>query len=179
MKQWCMVLLAACFLGLAHAADSGTPLPDAVCWERYHVIVQRNIFAKDRRRGRGNHRPAEQAAEEMGPPAPKAETESVLIGILQKDGLLVAFLENTRTGTVQTLRTGDALGCGHVGAITLNSMEFVSGETSLTVTVGQNLDGSAAGRLSDTVKSGTGSGSPETNAILERLRKKRQEEMSR
>lgn len=185
-------LLAACFLGLAHAeeprapshaeekaGEAPVPAKDAAGWERYQVVVQRNIFAKDRARGRGDHRPAEQAVEEMGPPAPKTETDSVLIGLLEKDGQLVAFLENTRTGAVQTLRTGDALGSGKVGTLTLNSMEFVSGETSLTVSVGQKLDGSAAGTLSEPVKSSAGSGSPEANAILERLRKKRQEEMSK
>jgi hypothetical protein len=174
MRPWVLVLIAACVPCLAPASEDGPPQQHAASgWERYRVLGQRNIFAKDR----GRARPRLESNEEMGPPAPKLESEVVLTGILQKDGQLVAFFENTRTRTVQAVRKDDVIGRGKIAAISLDGIEYVCDGTSFSVSIGKTLEGGASTRAGS--ESGASSGSAETNAILERLRKKRQEEMSK
>ncbi|MCY3019324.1 MAG: hypothetical protein NTW87_09905 [Planctomycetota bacterium] len=182
MKAWVVALIAGCVASQGSASDAGArPQGLAPAFERYQVLVQRNMFAKDRGRARDEARAAEQSKD--GAPS-KPEAETVLVGILQKDGQLVAFLENSKAGTVQAVQKDDPIGRGTIAAITLDSIEYVCGDTSLTVTIGKSLDGGTPTKLGELAKpagagASAGAGSADSNSVLERLRKKRQEEMSR
>lgn len=155
----------------APAADAPDAAP-ASGWARYQVLTERNMFLKNRARPRV----FEAKQEEMGPPAPKVETDVVLSGIVEKDGQLAAFLENSRSGTVRLVRKDDEVGGGKIGAITISGIEYISNGATRTVTVGMTLEGGSIANLG-TAK--TGSGSAETDSVLERMRKKRQEEMNK
>ena len=172
MTRWLWVLIAAWIPGLAPASEGGTPPRGAaVGWERYQVLVQRNVFAKDRGRAREETRAAA---------APKPEADTVLTGILEKDGELIAFLENRKTKAVQLARKDDPVARGRIATISLNSIEYLCDGASVWVEVGKSLAGGAAEPAKpEATGPRADSGSPETNAILERLRKKRQEEMNR
>ncbi|MGD0092941.1 MAG: hypothetical protein ABSE73_23765 [Planctomycetota bacterium] len=186
MKQWSFALMAVWVACQAAASDGGArPQEAASGWERYQVLVRGNIFFKDRAHRRAEARPPAQKDEEMGPPDPKVESENVLIGVLEKDGELVAFLENSRSGTVQMLRTGDAIARGKIGPITLERIAYVVDEAKVLVDIGKNLEGGVAGALGE-VKGGAtisspsdSSASPEERATMEKMRKKRQEEMNK
>jgi hypothetical protein len=155
----------------APAADAQNAAP-ATGWARYQVLTERNMFLKNR----AKPRVFEAKQEEMGPPAPKVETDVVLSGIVEKDGQLAAFLENSRSGTVRLVRKDDEVGGGKIGAITISGIEYISNGATRTVTVGMTLEGGSIANLG-TAK--TGSGSSDTDSVLERLRKKRQEEMNK
>jgi len=181
MKPPLLALLAIWISCQAQPSDAEMQAPDGNSgWEQYRILVQRNIFARDR----GRMRHASKDSDEMGPPAPKVDAETVLLGVLDKDGQLVAFLENTRTAAVQMLHTDDPVARGKVGAITLDSIEYVCGGSSVLVGVGKNLEGGATAALGESFKSPVtdSSGNPvpaDTNSVLERLRKKRLEEMNK
>jgi hypothetical protein len=187
MKPRHLILPAIWISCAALASEAGTQVEaqaQAASWERYQVLLQRNIFAKNRRAWREAMRSPDQDKDEMGPPAPKIEAETVLIGILDKDGQLAAFLENCRTGAVQMLRPEDPLARGKIGAITIECIEYACGGASIFVNVGKNLDGGTSGALGEPSKypATDANGNPvsaEVNSILEKLRKKRQEEMNR
>ncbi|HEY3320908.1 MAG TPA: hypothetical protein VGP72_10625 [Planctomycetota bacterium] len=160
---------------------SSTPPPG---WDRYKILVERNVFSKTRTRGRYEDRPAEVQEKPAAPP-PTPERDFQLRGIVQKDGQLVAFIENAAAKTIQPLRTGESIARGKVGAITLDNIEYVCDDQPIVVSVGQTLEGAAAvapasvpaGRDAGTTGPAASTGSPEVDSIVERLRKRRQEEM--
>jgi hypothetical protein len=171
MRRWLWVLITAWIPGTAPASEGGTPPRGAtVGWERYQVLVQRNVFAKDRGRAR---------EEAKAGATSKPEADTVLTGILEKDGELIAFLENRKTKAVQVARKDDPVARGRIGAISLDSIEYLCDGASVRVEVGKSLEGGAAEPARPAATgSGADSGSTETNAILERLRK-RHEELNR
>jgi hypothetical protein len=133
MKGWAWVLVAVWIPGVVPASESGTPPRGAAAgWERYQVLVQRNVFAKERGRAREEGRAAA---------APKPEADTVLTGIVEKDGELQAFLENRKTGAVQVARKDDPIARGKIAAISLDTIEYVCEGASVMVGVGKNLEG--------------------------------------
>lgn len=180
MKVSIPTIIALCIS--VHALGSEAPLqPHAktsLGWERYEVLIQRNIFSKNRGRPRGEERT--EKPKDSPPPPPSPESEIQLIGIVQKDGELAAFFENRKTGAVQSTKTGDSIARGKIAAITLDSVEYVLEESRSIISIGKNLEGGIATSVAvppeaATSASKTDSGSAETNAILERMRKRRQE----
>lgn len=149
----------------------------APSWERYQILVQRNIFSKERGRAQEERRertrePEKEAAPVAVPPGPKPEADIQLIGILQKDGELVAFLENNKTGAVQAIRQGGAIARGTISTITLDSIDYSYDGSVSTVSIGKNLEGGVAVQSADAAKKEAGE-----NSILERMRKKRLEDL--
>ena len=166
-------------------AASDVPAPaastaPAADWSRYEILVKRNIFSKDRGRSRSEEKVGE-AKEKEAPPPPKAEASLALIGIVNKDGQLVAFVENTLTGAIQNVKEGDTIARGKVSAVTLNKFNYDYDGKSTEISIGNTLEGGSATR-SDSVKAASGtttshsdSGGSDVNSVLERMRKKRQE----
>ena len=181
MRYACLLFIIVQTSLCCAASEERKAEKPALEWNRYEILVKRNIFARDRGRGRSD----DGERKEKEPPPPKAEASLSLIGIVNKDGQLVAFIENTKAGTVQTVREGDSLASGKVGAITLDKMEFKTEGASTDITIGKTLDGSVAPRGGDTVTTVTTStpgkepGSSDANSVLERMRKKRQEALSK
>jgi hypothetical protein len=132
--------------------------------------VKQNIFSKDRGK-------AAAAAETQAKPVPKPEADLQLVGIVERDGKLIAFVENRKTVAVQAVHSGDTIAGGKVGTVTLESIEFVSGNSTGVVTIGKTLDGGTPPKPAEGEKSA--GVSSETNDILERLKRKRQEELKK
>lgn len=156
-------------------------------WERYQNLTSNNIFVKDRRPqtsggSRSSHTPRPESA--------STERTLVLSGIVQQDGVYIAFVEDTRARTTTKLRIGDALGQGKVAAMTLDAVDYVRDGATVRVEVGKNFEGAAAGTMpsasSDSGSTpGGGSGSAvaptpgSEAALLERMRQRRLKEMGK
>jgi len=176
-------LLAFMISAQLAASEARTePPPQQNGWDRYKILIQRNIFSKDRGRPREERRSEDRGKEKETPPPPKPEADITLIGILEKDGKLAAFFENAKTGLIQSAASGDSIARGKIGGITLDRIEYVYDGATVTVAIGNNLEGAAGSKSSGAPQStspssGGNTGPSDANALLERMRKKRQEEM--
>ncbi len=172
------------------------PVRAAPTADRYNVILRKNIFAKDRQNlnADGSTPPVVKTTVKE-PPKPEALT--VLVGVVERDGKLSAMLENRGTGKTQVLHSGDSVAGGKIGTITLDSIEYSAANagSAVTVSIGRTLEGGAPPMATDaktgestatTSSASGGTAAPAvpaapsgSNDILERMRKKRQEELSK
>lgn len=191
------------------AAEPKPKAEEAVpTWERYKVLAQRNMFSKNRGRSQEEsrrERDRERERTRETPAAPREEASIVLIGVVQKDGVPAAILENRSSGKIQTLAKGAAIGAGTIKTISLDSLDFESDGILHVIKVGQTLAGTAPSSApaastitTTTAPAGTApattgttatapSGSPASgpaaapsgggDSVLERMRRRRQEEM--
>jgi hypothetical protein len=183
MTRTCTALvLALTLLGAAvgDAAGAGGPEPtEEATWERYEVLLERNIFA--RRRGRtavASERPEE-------PPPPTPERYVYLRGVTRVGDEFVAFLEDTRSGQVTQVHAGEEAVRGEVSRVWLGGIGYVQGGGEVEVAVGENLEKSASAQSAGPVAETEGgeaathaAGAPPSD-LLERLRQRRQEELGR
>ena len=91
--------------------------------------------------------------------APTPESEVVLDGVTHSDDQIVAFLENRSDQKVSLVHVGDAISHGHITDITLDELDYQSGDKLVHVKVGQNLDGVTAS-APPTTQPLAGSGGP-------------------
>jgi hypothetical protein len=166
-------LLAAWAAGAEHdttSAGRGRP------WERYEILVERNIFSRSRGGPRaGDEEPAER-------PAPRPEEFVYLRGVVCLDGRALAVVEDMRSGRIRRLRAGDALLRGAVGRVGLRGMEYVRDADSVMIAVGDNLARSASpAPASGAEQAGAPPAADEAPGgagdILERLRQRRLREL--
>ena len=169
------------------ADNSGAEREQAqALWDNYKVVVERNIFSRDR--GRAGERAA--TAAPQAPPRP--ERYIVLTGVVQRGEELIAFLENTRTGTTSRARIGDAVAQGRLANITLDYVDYESEGQTARIEIGKNLEGGVsapaipyeffeAAGASEVSAAGTSEGEATVSgneaAILERLRQEREREL--
>ena len=194
MKLKIATAIAAVLISVsALSSEPEKPPVDAPnAWERYRVLSSRNIFSKTRGqpaamqiKKSSESKVADGDKEKKDVSATRVELDFVLNGIVAKDGELTAFLENRKAGTLSTAKSGDPVAAGKLTAIMLDGVQYESNGTQTLVGIGKALDGSIPLPKADTPKSSTtgttdarpDSGSSSENAILERMRKKRQEEM--
>lgn len=111
---------------------------DAQFWDNYRVLVEQNIFS--RQRGRALRRDDDKPKER---PAPALESYFVLKGIVRQNEEYVAFLEDTRMGETVRARAGDSIARGRVKNLTLDNIEFEMDANSITVEIGDSLQGKA------------------------------------
>ncbi len=111
---------------------------DAQFWDNYRVLVEQNIFSRQRGRSldRDDSKPREVAA-----PAP--ESYFVLKGIVRQNEDYVAFLENTRMGETIKARVGDSIARGRLKSLTLDNIEFELDANIIKIGIGDNLQGKA------------------------------------
>lgn len=171
-------------------------------FDRFKVLVQRNMFSKER------GRPREESKRERkreAPPVPRIEADLVLIGVVQKDGLPAAIVENRVSGKIVTLKPGDSIGAGVAKVISLDSIDFEADGILHVIRIGSTLAGTAPKTITTVSEtpaattpapSGTALPSPLTStttstgpaapaspagsageSVLERMRRKRQEEL--
>jgi len=105
-------------------------------WASYQIILQRNIFS--RQRG-----PIRQRRTERTRPTVTRNPESyhILKGIVQEDGTFIAFIENTQNNTVFRLREGESVARGTVKNFTLDSIEYQLEDKTISVVLGRDLEG--------------------------------------
>ena len=152
---------------------------------QYAALEQRSIFAK------GYFRPSSDGSFDpskvVRPPDPPAqvtppEHNLVFVGATEFDEEYVAFIEDFSGGKVQMLKTGDAVGRGKIGPISLNYMDYIDkAGKSVRVAIGKNLEGTDApttrpsggysGAPDGATTAPIGSGDP--NSIEEKLRRRR------
>ena len=113
--------------------------PDS--WDAYRIVVERNMFS--RQRGPRLERTRRQVP--VAPAAPDPESYVVLKGIVQEDGEFIAFLEDTQSGQIRRVRQGDNVVRGTVKSLTLDSIDYEFEDKTTTVTMGLNLQGGSDG----------------------------------
>ena len=146
MKRYCKTLLLLALPALAwgpfvaawpaagRSRDRTRPQDE---WAPYQVILERNIFSRQRgpRRQRGDER------EQRPVIVPNPESYFRLRGIAQEGSVFVAFVEDTQTGDVLRLRKGDRVARGAIQSLTLDTIEYESDGRTMTVRMGQDLEG--------------------------------------
>lgn len=105
-------------------------------WETYKVIIDRNMFSRQRGSRRQDSR-----REQVAPPAPDPETYHLLKGIAQEDGQYIGFIENTQTGQVIKVMKGAKAARGEITDLTLDSIEYKLEDKTTIVKIGYNLQG--------------------------------------
>jgi hypothetical protein len=186
-----------------YAADTAgmpdlTPKPYPM---QYGAVLNRSIFIKGRQyvRDPGAPRTIINPVSGNDPTRSVALAESSLVfnGASDVDGQLVAFVENTGMNRISRYHVGDPVGQGapgRIAAITLDSIDYQVGTKVTHVTLGQNLYGqetqvlttqpvagvssSTGGAAGPTTgPSSTSGSSGGSDSILERLRRRRMQEL--
>lgn len=107
-------------------------------WAAYKVIVERNIFS--RQRGARPER-SDRGGVRTPPPAPNPESYYLLKGIVQENGVFIAFLEDTQRGQILRVREGDSVARGKVKISNLDTIEYQFEDRTVTVAMGYDLEG--------------------------------------
>jgi hypothetical protein len=164
-------MLAAVLLGgVAEAAIERKP------WEDYEVLIERNLFS--RQRGRR----AIEAARPPAPPPPPAQRFVVLRGVSRRGESFTAFFEDTRSGEAIVAREGSLIVGGTVTGVELDGIRYELDGDEVEVGIGDNLEASgapvsAAGAASPGPMPSAPADAGEVESILERLRRRRMEEL--
>ena len=199
-------LWAAAIVALALAAIS--PLPAETgpgdASDRYRVLVERNIFLRDRRPAQRGPSPRSTALVVRD-----SDRDVVLTGTGRRDDESVAFFENTTTGFTTRVRVGQAAGKGRIRSITLDGVEYERGGSVTRIDIGHALQGgrfvretvapsppattqpgepsrsttapatAPAGSQAETrpAPSGSGAGSADIEDTLKQMRQRREQEL--
>ena len=159
-------------------------------WAEYEVILERNMFSRQRGYRRRNEREERQ---ERAVVMPNPESYLKFNGAVQEDGTFIAFVEDTRSGTVLRLRAGDRVARGVIKTLTLDSLVYELGDKTTTVQLGFDLEGGrGAVTMTELMEySGTAAASPtgepaqseaptgEAADILQQLLQRRQQELGK
>ena len=171
------------------AGEGGEPNSQSDSWDKYKIIVERNIFSRQRGPRVDRDRRRQTA---VLPPAPNPESYVILKGIVQEDGVFIAFLEDTQSGQIIRARKGDSVARGKIKALTLDSIEYEFEDRATNVAMGCDLEGGRGAATftgmyelsqvySPTAEEGTAeSSSPPTEdeaEILRQLMERRQQQV--
>lgn len=187
---------------LQNGAPRGEPrnaVTSSSGWQRYGVIVDRNIFSRQRtsasRGGNnaqgGNNTPGEATAPKPPAPPPEPGTQVVLIGVSFVGDYATAVFEDRRDGRIYAAQVGEKLIDRTVENISLDGVAVDHQGEKVQVVIGRTLAGTdaptstgAASSSSSSSSSASSSASTEPisdaqKAILERLRARREEQMKK
>ncbi len=174
-------------------AESGRPGPSTA--DKYRLLSERNIFLRYRRRPQ--KKVVAPAPRKPAPP-PDPDRYITLTGTAVRGDERVAFLEDGRSKKTLVVRVGGAAGKGKVTAITLDGIQYERDGKIGDIEVGSTLSGStavpatngyavvpaapasapAAGEPSSRPAEPGGGGAGIAD-ILERMRKRRQQELGK
>lgn len=201
MKMRTLIYLVACScmpgFALLSLATAQEDKPQETLSD-YSILWERNIFSQDRA-------PRREPTQRYTRPAPvyRPERDVVLRGVSQMDGRWVAFIENTRSGGTQRVRAGGQVARGRIKSVALDRIEYEAEGKIVEVAIGQTLEGSSSQPLvtyepyepgeegpeeaavpGDTeVSAGPASpaGDPDEEglSLIERMRRRREQELSR
>lgn len=116
--------------------DTTSPEPQNV-WTKYQIILQRNIFSRQRsaiRQRQSSDRPRAVVV-------PNPESYFLLKGIVQEADKFIAFIEDNRSNSVLRLREGDSVARGIVKNFTLDAIEYQLEDRTINVPLGRDLEG--------------------------------------
>ena len=108
-------------------------------WDAYKIIVERNMFS--RQRGPRVDRSNREGRTRTPPPAPNPESYYVLKGVVEENGVFIAFLEDTQRGQILRVCKGDKVVRGAITDMTLDSIEYQFEDRTVTVAMGYDLEG--------------------------------------
>jgi hypothetical protein len=117
--------------------SQGTSAQKQDAWENYQIILQRNIFSRQR----GPRIDRSQRRQMDAPPPPTPESYHILKGIVQENGVFIAFIENTQRGQILKVREGDSVARGKVTNFNLDTIEYQYEDSKVTVSMGLDLEG--------------------------------------
>ncbi len=112
---------------------------DSGFMNQYGLILERNIFTRDR----GRREPEPSRVERNVAPPPPPQKSYVLIGISRWGDEYIAFVENTRYGDTQMYRIGNTVAEMKIKHITLDNIELEKDAKTITIQVGSDLTGGA------------------------------------
>lgn len=187
MNTRCVMLPIAVVLTMLQWAEvNAAQARESSFKESYGVIVERNIFLRDRRSAAGfvTPSPASEAGAEEMPPSPPLPPEAgyVLVGVVIEDQTMRAYVEHVAEGRMLMLGPGDELAEGEIDRVTLDAVEFTSRAGSQWIEIGHNFLGQPASGSSSASTPSVSGGNPATGSNLsleERLRLRRQQELNR
>ena len=122
-----LLLINVLILTLGSWAGAQTPGQEGTdngFQDRAKIIMDRNIFSKDRRPYEAP-RPRSERAEEQTPP-PAVETYYVLKGIAKELDRVTAFIEDTRTGSIRRYTEDARIANGRLQSLTLDTLDYVA-----------------------------------------------------
>jgi len=140
-----LLAILAGVVALVLAAFSPVPAATDREGEDYDLLVEKNIFLRDRRR-RVVRRPMT-TRPVVRRVVYDTDRSFVLTGIARRDGEYVAFFENVRTEATTRIATSQPVGKGEVGAITLDGVEYRRDGSTATIKMGQSLAGTVPVRV--------------------------------
>jgi hypothetical protein len=169
------------------------PAPRALGSE-YSILAQRSMFVKGMFRYTGEKERTHR--EYAGPTttiSDPLENNLVFNAVVKDDTGIAAFVENYLTTQIRELHKGDAIANGKIGDVTLNYLDYVTAGKTTRVAMGRTLfngdppatrpfaAGSTAAADSGSSSSSGGSSSigtlaPPTDALIEKLKKRREAE---
>jgi hypothetical protein len=105
-------------------------------WERYQLLIKRNIFLKSR----SPLRRSESSAQERRTRVSRVdEPRFLLSGVACDNGDCVAFVENLRTNSVSKLQKGQTIAGATLTAISLDGLEYERGSRNSELSIGAVL----------------------------------------
>ncbi len=189
---WGTLVHAVCVLSAAGAEKA-----DDAFTRDFGVIVDRNMFLRDRRPTavKPVTPPPAPATTDAAPPPPPPppEKQYVLVGVVFEDLTTArAYFEHVGEGTLVKIAPGEPLANGHVTEVQLNSVAYMDAKGLTWVDVGDDLTGApmaVSGPTHEAGEAGAGTTSadakpgekpaadPAALSIEERLRRRRQQEL--
>lgn len=153
--------------------------------ERYGVLVERNIFLRNRSRPPART-PTTNSSESGTRPSRRPEQSYLLTGIVMEEGRRIAFIENTSTSSTERLAVGASIAGGKIIDVDFHHLEFesASGQRS-KVEIGKTLAGgerssSGGTEVADTQPSDAPIDPNKPNlTVEERLKLRRQQQLQR
>lgn len=151
---------------------------------RYGVLLENNIFVRDRRPSRT---PATSQATRPAPP-PRPEKDWVLVGVVFEEGAFRAYFENVRGSGVTRAVVGDPIASGAITEVYIDAVAYLLDGEVAWIEIGQDLTGEYVEIPGAVVRpttapttpatSATPAGAPDPSAlsIEERLRQRRLQE---
>lgn len=193
--RWLVMAVAAAAMTAAESARAAeSDVRSRALPTEFELLKRKSIFAREH----SLRRPERTVSTSTAPVStvPRRPESPVLVGIVLDEAGPVAVLEMPETGQLSQLRVGEsAPGAGPVVEITLDSISVSQseGQPPRVIVIGQDLRGEAAAlpaRSTETAASTAGSatgtstttsatGPAGTNDVLERMRRRRQQELNR
>ena len=135
-------LIAACAAVMWAMASAsawcGEATEDRGSWEAYSIVSEINIFSRTRR---PRVTATAQTVKQTPEVARTEESYLVLRGVVRENDMFTAFVEDSRTGSVQRVREGEAVGGGTLAAATLDFVSYRLGESDTRIEIGRTLGG--------------------------------------
>jgi hypothetical protein len=145
---------------------------------QYMVLLTRSMFVRGHVAEAGHV--GNIVVQQRTPPSLlRAETDLVFNGVTQTSTAIDALVEDTNSGRVLTVRTGDSVARGKVGKITMDALEYIHDGRTTSIQIGQNFTGTAGDVSSSPATSEPANSGVSPQDILEKLRQKRLEELNK